>query len=99
MLKTIVIATTIVACTVSVALAQEKQKAAIGVPDGLQVLKANRAPQATGVEWCASKGGAVQVIMSTCKVRTPDGGGRSCSAGCFVDGKRIDGNPVGGEKL
>jgi hypothetical protein len=28
--------------------------------------------------------------MSTCKVRTPDGGGRGCSGACFgADGKKI----------
>lgn len=88
MLKSLVVLTALFASTA--AFAAEKEKVAIGVPEGLKVLKANRNAEADAGRYCASKGGTVQVDMTTCKVRTPDGGGRSCSAACFgSDGKRI----------
>ena len=80
MLKSFVLATVLAAVSVPAFAAE---KGAIGVPDGLQVLKANRRADSNGVNFCASKGGTVKVDMSTCKVRTPDGGGRGCSGACF----------------
>ncbi len=93
MLKSIAVATVLAASFVltapsSVAFAQ--QKGAIGVPDGLQVLKSTRRADSNGINFCTSKGGTVKVDLSTCKVRTPDGGGRDCSGACFgSDGKKI----------